>query len=495
MSNPLPEPHDPAPTGDSEVTASAVLSCAPAGARPSILTGSVGQSLLWLALPVLGEQVLTMLVGMTDLLLSRFVGAEATVAVGVAGQFGWLVNIVCALIGTGATALVARSWGENHHRRASRFANQALVLAAGLGCAAGLLIQWNARRIPALFGVESSAYAFAATYVRIDGIGHLMTGVLMVGNACMRGAGNTRTPLYVMAMINVCNVIVSVLLVMGVPGVVRPMGVAGIATGTAVARLLGGALVIATFYTGRTAAATADGTARAALTLRAADLRPQRDPIARMLRVGVPAGLDGLTIWAGQLAFVRIINLMATGDEQTHLYAAHIIGIRVESLSYLPAIAWATAAATMVGQCLGARECDRAEHAGHLAARHGAMFCAALGVVYLVGAPWIYHVFSAEPEVARHGVPAMRLVALFQVALALMIIYPGALRGAGDTRVPLLFSLSGMLALRLPLAYVCGHVLNWGLVGTWVGMCADMTWRAAGGAWRFHQGGWKRVRV
>jgi MATE family multidrug resistance protein len=461
-----------------------------------ILTGHVGRALLWLALPVLGEQVLNMCVLLTDMFLAGFIGSEATVAVGLAAHLAWLVGIIFGLVGTAATAMVARAIGQRRPDEANQFANQAVALAIGMGVTASITVISVAAFVPRLFGLHSAAAALATHFIRIDGLGQVLWGAMFVGNACMRGAGDTRTPLRLMAIVNLCNMSVSAVLSLGVPGLVPRLGVSGIAAGTAIAQTIGGVLAIATLAQGRSGrASVAVITGAAALKLRLAQMRPCPATLWRLLRIGVPAGLDGITIWLGQLLFVRIINGLGTGDLQTDIYAAHIIGIRIESLSYLSAYAWATAAATMVGQSLGARDPDRAERSGQIAARQATAIAAFLTLFYLVFAPQLYGLFAGQQRVIDIGVPALRWLAFFQIPCALMIVYPGALRGAGDTRFPLVFAVVGMALVRLPLAYLGGHVLRWGLPGAWIGMFGDMTMRASLGAWRFRQGGWKKVRV
>jgi Na+-driven multidrug efflux pump len=218
----------------------------------------------------------------------------------------------------------------------------------------------------------------------------------------------------------------------------------------------------------------------------------------RILNVGIPAGLDGTLLWLGQFAFLNIISRLATGPEQAATIAAHFVGIRVESLSYLPAFAWATAAATLVGQSLGAGDVSRARKSGHLAAAQSAGLCFLMGVVFFLFAPQIYAAFNSSEDrqrVLEIGVPAMRLMAFFQVPQALMIVYINALRGAGDTRFPMLFTMAGMLCLRLPLAYLFGVVLQGGLIGAWVGMFADVTVRCVLSTARFAGGKWERMRI
>lgn len=475
----------------SEPEAAAVAPVSPDSGSP-ILAGRVGRTLFWLALPVLAEQTLNMCVVFADIFLARFVGPEATVAVGLAGQFSWLAGILFGLVGTGATAVVARAFGRRDYDDANRATNQAMLLGIAMGIATAVTVILVSPWVPALFGLKSNAAETARRFIRIDGFGQVLWGALFIGNACLRGSGDTRTPLRIMAVVNVVNVGISAALSLGVPGVANGIGITGIAVGTACARTIGGVLVLLTLS--RRGLGSSAASARA-ITLCPGRMRPHGPTLWRLLRIGVPAGADGLTIWVGQLLFVKVINGLATGDLQTHTYAAHIIGIRVESLSYLSAYAWAIAAATMVGQSLGAAEPARAARSGHIAAMQSAAIAAVLGVVYYVFAPQLYGLFTKDPRVMEIGVPAMRWLALFQIPCALMIVFPGALRGAGDTRFPFAFALIGMAGARLPLAYLGGHILRWGLPGAWMGMFADMVVRSSLNGWRFYQGGWKKARV
>jgi putative MATE family efflux protein len=327
--------------------------------------------------------------------------------------------------------------------------------------------------------------AIAVQFLRIDCFGYIIYSLTLIGAACWRGVGDTRTPLYIMCGVNVWNVIASTTLRFG-RGPVPAMGVVGIPLGTLSARILGGLIVLVLLYRGRSG-----------LRLLAGDLRYRWESVVRLLRVGIPAGIDGMLLWCGQFLFLKIISMLGTGEMQAATIAAHVVGIRVEALSYLPAHAWATAAATLVGQSLGARDPDRAMRSGHLAALQGAAMCFCMGIIYFFWAPQIYYLFNSSDyaRVAGIGVPALRCLAFFQVPLALMIIYTNALRGAGDTRWPLLFTIVGMLCVRLPFAYLGGIVLHGGLLGAWTGMFGDMTCRAVLSTIRFARGGWQKTVV
>lgn len=456
---------------------------APAGNR--LLTGSVGAALTWLALPVLGEQFLHLLVGLTDTYLAGTVSAEATAAIGLATTVVWLVNLLFSFVGTGATALVARHVGMGDPARANHFSNQAFGLALALGVAEAVMIWFVAPILPRFLGWSAEPAEIATTYLRVDCWGYVVYSLTFIGAACWRGTGDTRTPLYVMALVNAWNMLVSAALRFGW-GPIPEMGVIGIPLGTVTARFLGGIIVVTLLVKGR-----------GGLRIIRRELRFRWDSVSRLLRVGVPAGIDGLLLWTGQFLYIKIISMLGEGQEQATIIAAHFVGIRVEALSYLPAYAWATAAATLVGQSLGAGQPRRALRSGHLAALQGAAMCLAMSIIYFVFAEQIYYIFAREDfaRVAPIGVPALRVLAFFQVPLALMIIYINALRGAGDTRWPLLFTVVGMIIVRLPTAYLFGVVMDGGLLGAWIGMFGDLTIRAVLSTIRFSRGRWVKTVV
>lgn len=453
--------------------------------RKLLLTGGVGAALTWLALPVLAEQFLHLLVGLVDTYLAGTVNKEATSAIGLATTVVWLVHLMFGFIGIGATALVSRHAGMGQPRRANHFSNQAIALALLMGFAECGLMYLAAPLLPRFLNWEPEPTRIAIMYLRIDCWGYMLYSLTLIGAACWRGMGDTRTPLYVMAVVNFWNMAASTTLRFGLVGLPE-MGVVGIPVGTVSSRLLGGMIVLVLLIRGR-----------GGLKLMLGEMRYRWDSIVRLLRVGVPAGIDGLLLWTGQFLFLKIISALDTGEQQAAVVAAHIVGIRVEALSYLPAFAWAMAASTMVGQCLGAGDPQRASRSGHLAAFMGAMLCFVMGIAYFIFAPQIYWLFNANDyeRVAAIGVPALRMVAFFQIPLALMIIYTNALRGAGDTRWPLLFTAIGMGLVRLPLAYLGGIVLDGGLLGAWIGMCADLTCRAVLSTIRFARGKWQRIAV
>ena len=214
-----------------------------------------------------------------------------------------------------------------------------------------------------------------------------------------------------------------------------------------------------------------------------------------MLAIGLPAAFDGGVRWAGHFLFLMLIARLAVGELGEIVFAAHVVAVRLEAITYLPAMAWGAAAATLVGQGLGANRTRRARRVGHVAAGQCGLLGAAITAGLVLGAEPLVSLMHESSAVRSEGVPALRVLALFQIPLTASIVYVYALRGAGETRVPLGITLLGMYAVRLPLAWACGVWLGWGLPGAYVGMGGDVLFRAtAAGAW-YGAGGWWRREV
>lgn len=447
-----------------------------------LVIGPLRRTLFVLALPVLGEQLLNFLVGFYDVYLSghlhESVRTQATAAVGVAAYVGWLASMVFALVGSGTTALISRAWGSGDYEQANRVANRSVVLGFLTGMCFLAAIVPGAPTLVELMGLQGEAAAIAARYLRLDAIGLLFSSLSLVIAAALRGAGDMRTPMWIFSFVNVVNIGVSTWLVYG-GGPVPPLGVDGIVAGTITARVSGGLLFLACLLRGVKG-----------LRLQLAELQFRGETVRRILRIGAPAAAEGVIMWAGHALYLRVIATL--GEEA---YAAHIIGVRVEAITYLPAVAWGAAAATMVGQSLGAGQPQRALRAGHEAALQCGLFGILITLWFTLGAEWIYTMMHGDPAVQQTGAFPFRIVGLFQIPLMLSIVYFAALRGAGDTTYPLGVTAVTTYLVRIPIGYLCGVTWGMGLLGAWMGMNSDMLIRGLLGMWRFSAGRWLRTRV
>lgn len=456
-----------------------------------ILTGSLPRVIFLLALPVLLENFLGFLVGFYDVFLAGKLSEHATKAIGVASYVGWLASLIFGLVGAGTTALVSRHYGAKKFTDSNRFLNRSLALSTLMGVGIAILFWWIAPLFARLVNMHGEAYEIAVRYLRFDAFGHFFMGFTYIAASALRGAGNMRLPMYVLGFMNLVNMIVSAILVFGIGTNVGlgsewipNLGVDGIVIGTVAAKICGASIMLICLLRGS-----------GHLKIDFAEFRIRDEFVTRILRIGRLALLDGSIVWVGQFLFLMIIAQLETSDSESTVFAAHVVGINVEAISFLPAFAWGIAASTAIGQSLGAGLPDRALQAGKTALQQCSIFMLLLTFVFFFGAETIYQFMSDQPRVHEVGVPAFRLLALFQIPLAMSIIFSNSLRGAGDTRHPMIFSFIGVILVRLPLSYLGGVVLDGGLIGAWVGMCADVLVKAILVSVYYLRGKWTETSV
>lgn len=435
---------------------------------------------LQLAWPAILEMSLHMVTGIVDTAMVGRLGPAAIAAVGMGATLVMGITTVFSAIATGTTALVARHTGAGDLPEAEETARQSLMLAAVTAVIVSTLALSAARQLLGLiFGAaEERVLEFAADYFRIVGLFFPAQAMIIVLNASLRGSGDTRTPMQVTALVNCINVLLNYCLIFG-PGPFPALGVAGAATATGVAQALG-ALTLAYATFGH----------HPLLNLRPTGLSLRPNIIRRVLRIGLPAAIEQGSMRIAQIAFAVIVAHLGTTA-----YAAHQIALNAESLSFMPGFGFALAATTLVGQCLGAERREDARSCGHQAAKQALIVMSFMGVVFLVFAEPLIRLFVSDLDTVRQGVICLRIVALAQPFLAWVMVYAGALRGAGDTRSVLVITALSMFGVRLPLAYLLGIHLGLGLAGVWTGMASDLMVRGICLLARFRSGKWQSIEV
>lgn len=433
---------------------------------------------LRLALPAAAEQMLGMMVGIVDTFLVGHLGAASLASVGLANQWIFLSATFFGAVGTGSTALIARFVGAKEPDRANEVLRQSVLLGVLIGVVAFVLGLSLARPAVTLLGARGEVIGLSSTYLRIVSAAVIVAPLMYLGNASLRGAGDTQTPLRIMLVVNLVNIGVAVTAINGLFGVPK-MGVAGSALGAATAQVVGGVLVTAVLLRGR-----------GQIRLRTDRLRPDWDVIRRITRVGLPTGVENLMFRIGNMAYVSVLASLGVAA-----YAANQVAINGWSLSFMPGFGFAVAATTLVGQSLGAKEPKKAERCGYTAYWMGAALMAAIGLLFVFFPAQIMGFFTNDAEVISLGTMPLRVMGVAQPFLAAAMIFAGALRGAGDTRFPMVITAAAIWLIRLPLAYVLGVALGWGLVGAWTAMSLDMVMRGMFNFWRFRGGRWKGIAV
>ena len=384
--------------------------------------------------------------------------------------------VLFSAVGTGATAVTARMIGAEDVKGANRVVSQSVLIAFGCGLLSSFLLVTFAEPTMVLMGATGASLAQGVRYLRIICIVFPVSSMIFVGGACLRGAGDTRTPLLVMGVVNVFNIVVAWVLVEGI-GPFPALGVEGAAYGSALARFLGGLIVFVLLLKGRSG-----------LRLRWRGL--DREVMWRILRIGLPASLDQLIFRIGSLVWIRIVASLGTVA-----FAAHQIVLNGESISFMPGWGFAVAATTLVGQGLGARDHERAEKDALVAFYFSAVFMSLMGIVFFLFAAQIVGLFTDDADIIAMGTLPLRLIGLVQPFLAAMMVFSGSLRGAGDTLTPMLVNGASVWLLRIPLSLLVVEWLGWGLTGVWMVMALDLTVRGIVLFWQFRVGRWKTIEV
>jgi putative MATE family efflux protein len=443
----------------------------------------VGMQVLELAWPVLLQQWLVVAVNFSDRLLGGWSGQTAAQAAQTtAAYLAWFLISYTVLVSVGSTTLVAHLVGAGDRSTAQQVLHQSLLMAGLLGLAGTAVGVAGLESMLALLQLHGESLTFAADYLRPMLAAVTLQMIGSAGLACLSGAGDTRTGMGVLGGVALLNLPLAWLFFYGV-GPFPGLGFPGIAVGTAVSQALGGLAVLGVLLHGR-----------AGLRLEVRLLRPRIELMRRLLRVSVPAAVDHLSMAVGYMWFLAIVNRL--GDVAS---AAHGVALTWESLGFQSGSAFGTAAVTVVGQSLGAGRPDRAARGGWTAFALGAGMMSMMGVLMVTLATPMFRLFCPSPdqaEVILTGVPVLRLVAFGMPALASCMILAAALRGAGDTRFPMLFTWIGFFAVRIPLAYLLtGGWIDLGLLGAWLAMFADLQIRGLFVLWRFARGRWRGIRV
>ncbi len=429
-----------------------------------------------LAWPAVLEQLLNMSVGLVDTYIVGHLGAASLAAIGLSTQTLFLFWALFMAIGVGSTALVARRIGEGEPAQANAVAQQSILLGLLIGLLSAVLLWVGAPFILEVLGAEPEVVGLGSDYLRAVASTIWLLSVLFIVSAIMRGAGDTRTPMFVMLIINAINIVVAYTLANGV-GPLPKLGVLGSGIGAATGRGLGGLLMVALLVRGR-------GPVR----IEAAFPRPDRKIIAQILRIGLPAAVEQLFVRLGQILLATFITGLGTAA-----YAAHQVSIQALAVSYMPGLGFAMAATTLVGQELGAGRPERAAQSVRETLRVSLLIMAVMGVLVAAFPALVLRIFTNDADVISNGVSILRIAGLVMPLLGFYFTMSGSLRGAGDTRSVLVILTGCIWGLRVPSAYWLSARL--GLVGIWLAVAIDLSGRALLLGLRFRSGKWKSVKV
>lgn len=449
---------------------------------PALITPtfSLNRAILTLAVPAVVENLLQTAVFFSDTVMIGWIRDPAALAaVGLAGTLFYLLMTLFGALAVSATALVARAWGAGDRPRAQVVAAQALTFCAVLALIGTVLLLPLAPSYLRAMGGDEDVTRLGTQYIRIVLWSSVFNFPMMIANGAMRGAGDTRTPMWNTLIMNSWNIVVSYVLIFGAFGF-PAMGLVGAALGTTTARAVGGILAVGALLAGRT-------------PLRIpwrAFFQWKGQVVRRILELAIPTAIEGSIAQSGFILFTRMVASLGTAT-----LAAHQIALRVESLSYMPAWGLAAAATTIVGQALGAGKTELVEASIRRTILFSIAFNTLLGLVFIFFSRSIVSIFGSTPDVLDLAALAVAISAAELLGIGIEMVLVGGMRGAGDTRTPMYVTVVGVLLFRLPVVYLLAITLGWGLAGVWWGTAIDWTGRTILLWFLFRRGRWKTLRL
>ncbi|HYP29718.1 MAG TPA: MATE family efflux transporter [Blastocatellia bacterium] len=448
------------------------------GSRNDYTQGSIGRSIMLLSIPMVLEMIMESVFAVVDVFFVARLGASAVAAVGLTESMVTLIYALAMGLSIGAAAMVARRTGEHDPEGASRAAMQAilvgLLISAALGTAGGLL----APRLLDIMGASAEVIGIGSGYTRVLLGGNASILLLFLINAIFRGAGDAAIAMRVLWLANIINIILAPCLIFGV-GPFPELGVTGAAVATTIGRGTGALFALSRLVRGG---------GRVALARRHVRVEP-----AIMLRLVRLSASATLQVFIGMASWVGLIRILSSFGSEA--LAGYTIGIRVIVFALLPSWGMSNAAATMVGQALGAGKPDRAERAVWIAGFYNMWFLGTIGLAFVAFAGPIIGLFTSDPSVASYGTDCLRVVACGFLFYAYGMVITQSLNGAGDTWTPTVINLVIFWLFEIPLAYLLAFELGLGPRGVFFSIALAFSMLAVVSAAVFRRGRWKTKKV
>ncbi|MFT3978976.1 MAG: MATE family efflux transporter [Ferruginibacter sp.] len=442
-------------------------------------TGSMRRAIILLAIPMMLEMIMESVFAIVDIYFVSHLGKHATSVVGLTESVITIVYSIAMGMSMAATAMVARRIGEKDPDGATKAAMQSILIAVAITIALTIPGFIYAPDILRLMGAEPAAIEMGAGYARIIMGGSMVIMLLFLINGIFRGAGDAMMAMKSLWLANICNIILCPLFIRGL-GPIPAFGLPGAAIATTVGRGIGVLYQLYHLFNGK-----------GIIKFVAKKLRPDWTVIRSLLDVAWPAALQFLI---GSGSWIVLAKLVAdTGHSEAS--AGYLIGIRIVMFFILPAWGMSNAAATLVGQNLGAGQPLRAEQSVIRTARYNAVFMASMSVIFLLFAPWIIAFFTSDPAVAVYAISTVRIVSAGFLFYGIGMVMINALNGAGDTKTPTAINLVGFWLFQIPFAWLMAKTFSWGPYGVFWAIPVAETAMSIAAYIIFKKGKWKLKKI
>lgn len=424
------------------------------------------------------EMIMESVFAVVDIFWVSYLGTDAAATVGLTESLLTLIYALAIGLSIGAMAMVSRRIGEQNPEGAARAAVQAIALAALVSIVIAVVATPFAPQLLAIMGGSPWVIEHGSAFTRVMLAGNITVVMLFMVNAIFRGAGDAAIAMRTLWLANWINIVLGPCLIFGL-GPFPKLGIVGAAIATNIGRGTGALYALSRLWR-----------AGGRFDIRREHLRLEPSVMWRMIRLSATGTFQVFIGMASWIGLVRIIS--SFGSDAV---AGYTFGIRVILFALLPSWGMANAAATMVGQALGAGNPERAEQAVWKAGFYNMIFLGIIGLLFIFFAPQIIGFYTSDPNVAQYGIDCLRIVAYGFLFYAYGMVLGQSFNGAGDTWTPTIINLFVFWLWEIPLAYVLGVVLGMGPRGVFIAMMIAFSTLAVVSGAVFRLGRWKRKVV
>jgi putative MATE family efflux protein len=449
-----------------------------AGSQQDYTDVRIERAILMLAIPMVLEMIMESLFGVVDMFWVAHLGSDAIATVALTETVLTLLFTVALGLSMAATAMVSRRIGEKDPAAASVVAVQAIAVGVGISCITGVLGYVFAPELLGIMGASESVVRLGTSYTRTMLGGSMTVFLLFLINAVFRGAGDAATAMRSLWIANAVNICLNPFLIFGL-GPFPVLGVTGSAVGTTIGRGMGVAYQLFRLTSGRSR-----------ITVRLREVRIDFGVMWRMIRLSLGGMFQYFVQMASWIGMIRIIAAFGSAA-----VAANTLAIKIIVFAILPSWGMSNAAATLVGQNLGAKKPDRAEHAVWRTGFYNMCFMGSIGLICIIFAEPIIRIFTSDPSIVPMAVICLRYLSYGNISYAYGMVVTQSFNGAGDTFTPTILNLICFWVCQIPLGYVLAFRAGLGATGPFVAVpLCDTLLAVLSIAW-FRKGAWKKQMV
>jgi putative MATE family efflux protein len=448
------------------------------GSEKEFTTGSINRAIFLLSVPMVLEMMMESLFAVVDVFLVSNIGTDAVATIGLTETVITLVYSIAFGLSMAATAMVSRRIGEKDPDAAARAAFQSLLLGVGISVVLGILGFIFAEDILRLMGASESVIATGSNYTRILLGSNIVIMMLFLLNGIFRGAGDASLAMRSLILANGLNIILDPLFIFGI-GPFPELGVTGAAVATTIGRGVGVSFQLYILLKGSSV-----------IRILRKHLIIQWNIIRRLIRVALGGTGQYIIASASWIFLMRIV-----AEFGSEVVAGYTIAIRLIIFTILPSWGMANAAATLVGQNLGAGKPDRAEISVWRAARLNMIFLLTVSVFFFFGATFFISLFSNDPVVIESGALCLKVISVGYIFFAYGMVISQAFNGAGDTRTPTIINLICFWLIEIPLGYLLAVQIFESPFGVYCAIATSETILAVICIYLFRKGKWKLVSI